>query len=204
MVRPIDMLRAHHERMSKDLARASGRFSTTASSPSSSASSGCPFAPRDPVRGALTRCANASDRCPKCRTFTWRRSTSADEGCPRAYGHGRLHGAPRRDQRTRRSKDGFVWRLHCGEGNNTYPRPYDDERVIVNMSVWETIERRSIIRADGPFRRGGSGRFVVPIARVLRLAGAPRRGGGDGGDSARTHAGVGSDHGTAPRRPAPG
>ena len=45
-----------------------------------------------------------------------------------------------------------MWRLQGGEGNNTYPRPYDDERVIVNMSVWETIERRSIIRADGPFR----------------------------------------------------
>ncbi len=37
--------------------------------------------------------------------------------------------------------DGFVWRLQGGEGNNTYLRPYDDERVIVNMSVWETIEQ---------------------------------------------------------------
>lgn len=37
--------------------------------------------------------------------------------------------------------DGFVWRLQGDEGNNTYLRPYDDERVIVNMSVWETIEQ---------------------------------------------------------------
>ncbi len=36
---------------------------------------------------------------------------------------------------------GFVWRLQGDEGNNTYLRPYDDERIIVNMSVWQTIER---------------------------------------------------------------
>jgi hypothetical protein len=35
---------------------------------------------------------------------------------------------------------GFVWRLQGDEGNNTYLRPYEDERIIVNMSVWETFE----------------------------------------------------------------
>ena len=35
---------------------------------------------------------------------------------------------------------GFVWRLQTDAGNATYLRPYDDERVIVNMSVWETVE----------------------------------------------------------------
>lgn len=35
---------------------------------------------------------------------------------------------------------GFVWRLQAPEGNATYLRPYGDERIIVNMSVWETIE----------------------------------------------------------------
>lgn len=35
---------------------------------------------------------------------------------------------------------GFVWRLQTPEGNATYLRPYDDERIIVNLSVWETIE----------------------------------------------------------------
>ena len=38
-----------------------------------------------------------------------------------------------------RSK-GFVWRLQGDEGNNTYLRPYEDERIIVNMSVWESID----------------------------------------------------------------
>ena len=36
---------------------------------------------------------------------------------------------------------GFVWRLQTPEGNATYLRPYpDDERLLVNMSVWEDIE----------------------------------------------------------------
>ena len=36
--------------------------------------------------------------------------------------------------------DVFVWRLQGGEGNATYLRPFDDDRIIVNMSVWETVE----------------------------------------------------------------
>lgn len=35
---------------------------------------------------------------------------------------------------------GFVWRLQTSEGNATYLRPYDDDRIIFNMSVWENIE----------------------------------------------------------------
>jgi hypothetical protein len=35
---------------------------------------------------------------------------------------------------------GFVWRLQTGEGNATYLRPYDDDRLLVNLSVWESIE----------------------------------------------------------------
>lgn len=35
---------------------------------------------------------------------------------------------------------GFVWRLQTSEGNATSLRPYDDDRILVNMSVWETIE----------------------------------------------------------------
>jgi hypothetical protein len=38
--------------------------------------------------------------------------------------------------------DGFVWRMQHGEGSgNTYLRPFDDDRIIVNMSVWQTIEQ---------------------------------------------------------------
>ncbi|HET9408119.1 MAG TPA: DUF3291 domain-containing protein [Candidatus Sulfotelmatobacter sp.] len=35
---------------------------------------------------------------------------------------------------------GFVWRLAVPGGNATYLRPYDDDRIIFNMSVWESVE----------------------------------------------------------------
>jgi hypothetical protein len=35
---------------------------------------------------------------------------------------------------------GFVWRLQTEEGNATYLRPYEDERILFNLSVWETVE----------------------------------------------------------------
>jgi hypothetical protein len=35
---------------------------------------------------------------------------------------------------------GFVWRLQTEDGDATAIRPYDDDRIIVNMSVWESPE----------------------------------------------------------------
>ena len=35
---------------------------------------------------------------------------------------------------------GFVWRLQTDAGNATALRPYDDDRILVNMSVWRSIE----------------------------------------------------------------
>jgi hypothetical protein len=35
---------------------------------------------------------------------------------------------------------GFVWRMQDEGGNNTSLRPYDDERIIVNMSTWDSID----------------------------------------------------------------
>jgi hypothetical protein len=35
---------------------------------------------------------------------------------------------------------GFVWRLQTDAGNATYFRPYADDRVLVNMSLWESVE----------------------------------------------------------------
>ena len=35
---------------------------------------------------------------------------------------------------------GFVWRLQGDDGNSTYVRPYDDDRILFNLSVWETVE----------------------------------------------------------------
>ena len=35
---------------------------------------------------------------------------------------------------------GFVWRLQDEAGNATALRPYEDEWIIINMSVWESVE----------------------------------------------------------------
>lgn len=35
---------------------------------------------------------------------------------------------------------GFVWRLKSDVGPSSYLRPYEDERLLVNMSVWESVE----------------------------------------------------------------
>ena len=35
---------------------------------------------------------------------------------------------------------GFVWRLQTEAGNATYIRPYEDDRIIVNLSLWESAE----------------------------------------------------------------
>lgn len=38
---------------------------------------------------------------------------------------------------------GFVWRLQTDDGDATALRPYDDDMILVNMSVWETVESLS-------------------------------------------------------------
>jgi hypothetical protein len=35
---------------------------------------------------------------------------------------------------------GFVWRLQTEDGNATAIRPYDDQLMAINMSVWESLE----------------------------------------------------------------
>ncbi len=41
------------------------------------------------------------------------------------------------------SAPGFVWRLQTEEGNATAIHVYDDARLLLNMSVWESIEALS-------------------------------------------------------------
>jgi hypothetical protein len=38
------------------------------------------------------------------------------------------------------STPGFVWRLQTEAGNATAIQPYDDPRININMSVWESVE----------------------------------------------------------------
>ena len=35
---------------------------------------------------------------------------------------------------------GFVWRLKDDSGNATGFQPYDDPRILINLSVWETVD----------------------------------------------------------------
>ena len=45
---------------------------------------------------------------------------------------------------------GFVWRLQTEDGDATAIRPYEDERMMVNMSVWESIEAlRTFVYTSG-------------------------------------------------------
>ena len=37
------------------------------------------------------------------------------------------------------SAPGFVWRLQTEEGNATYLRPYEDPKILFNLSVWESV-----------------------------------------------------------------
>lgn len=45
---------------------------------------------------------------------------------------------------------GFVWRLQTDEGDATSVRAWDDDRMLLNMSVWESIEalREFVYRGD--------------------------------------------------------
>jgi heme-degrading monooxygenase HmoA len=45
---------------------------------------------------------------------------------------------------------GFVWRLQTEDGDATAIRPYEDDRMMVNMSVWESIEAlRAFVYTSG-------------------------------------------------------
>ncbi len=47
------------------------------------------------------------------------------------------------------SAPGFVWRLQDESGDATSIRVFDDERLIVNVSVWESLEAlREFVYAD--------------------------------------------------------
>jgi hypothetical protein len=47
---------------------------------------------------------------------------------------------------------GFVWRLQTEEGDATAIRAFDDDMVLVNMSVWESVEALASFAYSGPHR----------------------------------------------------
>jgi Domain of unknown function (DUF3291) len=48
---------------------------------------------------------------------------------------------------------GFVWRLQTEDGDATAIRPYDDDSILVNMSVWESLERWAFSFTAAPTRQ---------------------------------------------------
>jgi hypothetical protein len=47
---------------------------------------------------------------------------------------------------------GFVWRLQTEDGDATSIRPFDDDRLLVNMSVWTSVETLAAFVYSGPHR----------------------------------------------------
>jgi hypothetical protein len=45
---------------------------------------------------------------------------------------------------------GFVWRLQTEDGDATAIRPYDDTRILINLSVWTSLDALSgyVFRSD--------------------------------------------------------
>ena len=84
---------------------------------------------------------------------------------------------------------GFVWRLQTSDGDATYLRPYDDDRILVNMSVWETIDalrnyvyrsaHRELLRQRQEWFEKFAGAFValwwVPAGHIPSVDEAKKR-----------------------------
>jgi hypothetical protein len=51
------------------------------------------------------------------------------------------------------SSPGFIWRLQTAEGDATSLRPYEDDRILVNMSVWQSLDELSTFVFDGLHRQ---------------------------------------------------
>ncbi len=50
---------------------------------------------------------------------------------------------------TAEASPGFIWRLKSDEGDATNIRAYEDELILVNMSVWESTAMQVNSRSGG-------------------------------------------------------
>lgn len=86
---------------------------------------------------------------------------------------------------------GFVWRLQTEDGDATAIRPYQDLRILINLSVWADLVRSALVGAGGASSAGdrggrppGSSRGARPHGPRLQLyralrARRPARAAGD-------------------------
>jgi hypothetical protein len=84
---------------------------------------------------------------------------------------------------------GFVWRLQTDEGNATYFRPFQDDRMLLNMSVWEDVEslrhyvyqtaHRELLRQRSAWFEKFAGAYTtlwwVPLGHIPGIDEARRR-----------------------------
>lgn len=59
---------------------------------------------------------------------------------------------------------GFLWRLQTDAGDATAIRPYEDGRILINLSLWESVERLAafVYRSAHQELVQGGGRWFVP------------------------------------------
>jgi hypothetical protein len=95
---------------------------------------------------------------------------------------------------------GFVWRLQTSEGNATYFRPFpEDDRILLNMSVWESLEalRQYVYRGPHAEVMRGRREWVRDLQRPLHGAvvgaGRPSAGHRRGQEAARARRGTRAD-----------
>ena len=73
------------------------------------------------------------------------------------------------------ASDGFVWRLQTDEGNATSIRPFEDERLMVNLSTWESVEalREFVYRSVHVGSCAGAASGSSTCACTWRCGGVP-------------------------------
>ena len=67
---------------------------------------------------------------------------------------------------------GFVWRLQTEEGHATSIRPFDDDRLLINLTVWDSLDslRGYVYQSrHGEFLRRGREWFEPPPGDSLVL-----------------------------------
>ena len=67
------------------------------------------------------------------------------------------------------SSRGFVWRLQTDAGNTTSSHPYDDDRVLFNLSVWANPEdlRDFVYRSAEYLRAHGESAHAFSFANLF-------------------------------------
>ena len=96
---------------------------------------------------------------------------------------------------------GFVWRLQTEDGDATGIRAFGDDRLIVNMSVWGSLEAlRHFVYRSATRRRAATAQGMVRIDAATHQRVVVDPGGSDAQRSPRRRNGSSTSDSTVPRR----